>query len=128
MAVNKPAPIACTLSPAEFNNRAAWIAQLAGTVLLSHRIDGGTAHLLYRHDARKAVEQFVQQEQACCGFLSFEMGQTPDGITLTITAPPEALSDAAALFAHLLPSHETHVSPAVVPRPRGCGCVGSCGS
>lgn len=128
MAPNKPAPIACTLSPMEFSARAASIAQLTVTALLAHRIDGSTAHLLYRHEAKTAVNQLVQQEQECCHFLSFEMGQTSDGITLTITAPPEALSDAAALFAHLLPSQETHVSPAVAPEPLSCGCVGSCGS
>ena len=33
MAANKPAPIACTLSSAEFKTRAAWIAQLTDTTL-----------------------------------------------------------------------------------------------
>lgn len=126
MASNKPAPIACTLSAMEFKDRAATIAQLTATSLLSHRIDGCTAHLLYHQDAKKAVEQLVQQEKACCGFLSFEMGQSSDGITLTITAPQEAQSDAEALFAHLLPSQETHVDTAVANEARSCGCVSPC--
>ncbi|MBC3919208.1 hypothetical protein H8L32_17075 [Undibacterium sp. CY18W] len=126
MASNKPAPIACTLSAMEFKGRAASIAQLTATSLLSHRIDGCTAHLLYRQDAKQAVEQLVQQEQSCCGFLSFEMGQSSDGITLSITAPPEVQSDAEALFAHLLPSQETYVDTAGANETRSCGCVYRC--
>ncbi|MBC3917070.1 hypothetical protein H8L32_06250 [Undibacterium sp. CY18W] len=126
MAFIKPAPIACSLSAMEFKDRAASIAQLTATSLLSHRIDGCTAHLLYRQDAKQAVEQLVQQEQSCCGFLSFEIGQSSDVITLTITAPQEAQSDAEALFAHLLPSQETHVDAAVANGARSCGCVSPC--
>ncbi|MEC4718412.1 hypothetical protein RY831_04595 [Noviherbaspirillum sp. CPCC 100848] len=130
MVANKPAPIACTLSPAEFKHRAAWIAQLTETALMAHRIHGGTAHLLYRVEAKEAVEQLVRQEQTCCAFLQFEMSETPLGVEVNITAPPETHSDAAALFAHLLPSHKSSVSSDSAPAPqiRGCGCGSVCGS
>jgi len=42
MVVSKPAPIACTLSPAEFKHRAAWMARLTESALVAHRIHGGT--------------------------------------------------------------------------------------
>lgn len=122
MDANKPAPIACTLPLKEFKSRAAWIAQLTETSLLAHRIEGDTAHLLYRPDAKNEVEQLVRQEQACCTFLSFAMAETALGVSVTITAPAEARNDAHALFAHLLPSHE------VPARPQACGCGNTCGS
>ena len=87
MAANKPAPIACTLSPGEFKTRAAWIAQVTDTALMAYRIDGGTAHLLYRAEVKEAVEQLIRQEQACCGFLSFQMAETALGIQVNIAAP-----------------------------------------
>ncbi|WP_132979857.1 MULTISPECIES: hypothetical protein [unclassified Pigmentiphaga] len=116
MDASKPAPIACTLTPNEFKSRAAWISQLTETSLVAHRLEGDTAHFLYRLDAKKEVEQLVRQEQACCAFLSFAMADTALGISVTITAPAEARSGAHALFAHLLPSHS------VATEPRACGC------
>lgn len=127
MVANKPAPIACTLSPTEFKHRAAWIAQLTETALMAHRIDGGTAHLLYRVEAKEAVEQLVRQEQACCAFLQFEIAETPLGVEVNITAPPEARRDAFALFDHLLPSRKSPVSSAPVLPLHGCGCGSACG-
>jgi len=32
----------------------------------------------------------MRQEQACCAFLTFEMHEEPDAVTLTIKAPEEA--------------------------------------
>lgn len=114
------------MTAAVVQRREASIAQLTATSLLSHRIEGCTAHFLYRHEAKQAVEQLVQQEQACCAFPSFEMRQSSDGIALTITAPPEAKSDAETLFAQLLPSQKTRVDTAVANEARSCGCVSSC--
>lgn len=96
MNANKPAPITCTLSPAEFKDRSAWIAKVTTEALLTHHIQGGTAHLIYRREAKDLVEQLVRQEQACCGFLHFEMTEHPSGIAVTITAPEEAKAHAAA--------------------------------
>jgi hypothetical protein len=128
MAANKPAPIACTLTPNEFKDRAAWLSRLADEALLAHRIHGGTAHLLYRLEAKEAVEQLVRQEQACCSFLRFEMAQTVLGIEVSVTAPPEVREDAAALLAHLLPSGSSQDKKTVAPMNSSCGCGTSCGS
>lgn len=128
MVANKPAPIACTLTPNEFKDRAAWLPRLADDALLAHRIHGGTAHLLYRLEAKEAVEQLVRQEQACCSFLRFEMARTALGIEVSVAAPPEAREDATALLAHLLPSGFSQDKKAAASTPSSCSCGTSCGS
>lgn len=103
MDASKPVPIACMLSPDEFKGRLAWIEKLTAEALLTHHVKDGTAHLFYRAGAKDRVKQLVRQEQACCGFLRFEMADHVAGVALTITAPAEARADAEALFAHLIP-------------------------
>lgn len=127
MAANNPAPIACTLFPVEFKDRAARINKLAIEALITHHVQEDTAHLLYRLEAKDAVEQLVRQEQACCGFLSFEIMHRAAGIAVRITAPEDAKADAAALFAHFAPSSQAQ--PDSTTRvPKACGCGVTCGS
>ena len=98
-----PAPIACTLSGADFKERALWLTELKKRALIRHRLDGLSVHLVYRLEAAADVEKMVRQEQACCAFLHFDLQRTATGIELKVTAPVEAAADAQALFAHLLP-------------------------
>jgi hypothetical protein len=56
--------------------------------------------LTYDRSAAADVHEFVRREQACCGFLHFEVRESADAVHLTITAPPEAESAADELFAH----------------------------
>lgn len=128
MAANKPAPIACTRTPNEFADRAARLSQLADDALLAHRIHGGTAHLLYRLEAKEAVEQMVRQEQECCGFLRLEMVETVHGIEVNVIAPLEDRDDAAALLAHMLPSGSIQDKKILACRMVGCSCDTACGS
>jgi hypothetical protein len=100
---HSPAPIACTLSSADFKERALWLSELKKRALVSHRVDGLSAHLWYRLESAADVGKMVQQEQACCAFLHFDLRRTATGMELTVTAPAEAAADAQALFAHLLP-------------------------
>ena len=44
----------------------------------------------------------TRREQACCGFLRFDVRENAAAIRLTITAPPEAQSAADELFAHFV--------------------------
>jgi hypothetical protein len=97
------APIACTLSSADFKERALWLGELKKRALLSHRIEALSVHLSYRLEAAADVAKMVQQEQACCAFLHFDLRRTATAMELTVTAPVEAAADAQALFAHLLP-------------------------
>jgi hypothetical protein len=56
--------------------------------------------LTYDRSAAADVHEFVRREQACCGFLRFDVRESADAVHLTITAPPEAESAADELFAH----------------------------
>lgn len=97
------APIACTLSSADFKERALWLAELRKRALVHHRLDGLTVYLVYRLEAAADVEKMVRQEQACCAFLHFDLQRTAAGMELKVTAPVAAEADAQVLFAHLLP-------------------------
>jgi hypothetical protein len=50
------------------------------------------------------VGELMRQEQACCAFLTFEMHEKPDAVTLTIKAPEEAGATVGALFEPILPA------------------------
>jgi hypothetical protein len=92
-------PIACTLGDGDFKARVAWIANLNNNFLLSHSRGDLTLELTYRPQARDQVRQMVGQEQACCGFLGFELHEADDAIHLTITAPEPAREAAETVFA-----------------------------
>lgn len=91
-------PIACTLSGKDLRDRRASNADLAREGLLSHQRDDLALCLWYRPDVVGRVRQMVEQEEACCAFLSFQVDEQPDAVTLTIRAPEEAREIADALF------------------------------
>ena len=91
-------PIACTLSDKDLRDRRIWIADLARDGLLSHQRGDLALCLWYRPDVVGRVRQMVQQEEACCAFLSFQIHEQPDAVTLTIKATEEAREIADALF------------------------------
>jgi hypothetical protein len=53
------APIACTLAPDAFRDRASWIRDLTRRSLRSHRRDGVALHLLYEPDAAAEIRELV---------------------------------------------------------------------
>jgi hypothetical protein len=95
-------PIACTLGPGDFVDRVGWIRELSAKSLRSHRRDGLMLELTYGRCAAADVHQLVRREQACCGFLRFDVRESVDAVHLTITAPPEAQGAADELFAHFV--------------------------
>lgn len=99
----KSAPIACTLSAANFKERAAWLRELTSRALLTHQLDGLRLSLSYRLEAEDDVNKMVLQERDCCGFLVYAVSRTEASIDVTVTAPANASADAQALFSHLLP-------------------------
>ncbi len=50
----------------------------------------------------KRVFLMIEQERACCAFLSFALKQEPDAITVTIIAPEAVRDSADMLFAPFL--------------------------
>ena len=102
MTSNESPPIACTLAAGDFKDRVGWIRELSAKSLRSHHRDGLMLKLAYDRCAAAEVHEFVRREQACCGFLRFEVRESADAVHLTITAPPEAESVADDLFAHFV--------------------------
>jgi hypothetical protein len=95
-------PIACALGLGDFKDRIGWIRELSARALRSHRRDGLMLELTYDPSAAADVHDLVRREQACCGFLRFDVRESADAVHLTITAPPEAQSAADELFAHFV--------------------------
>jgi hypothetical protein len=102
MRSTESSPIACTLFAGDFKDRLEWIRELSAKSLRSHRREGLMLELTYDRCAAADVHEFVRREQACCGFLRFDVRESADAIHLTITAPPEARSAADDLFAHFV--------------------------
>jgi hypothetical protein len=97
-------PIACTLTVGDLRDRLAWIATLNRDALRGYDRTDLTLRLRYAPQAVQQVRQLKRQEQACCAFLTFEMGEEPDAVTLTIKAPEEARSTVDALFEAFVPA------------------------
>jgi hypothetical protein len=97
-------PIACTLAPGEYQARLAWIAELARDALLSFERRDHVLELRYALEAADRVREMVRKERECCGFLAFELEETPREIRLTIRAPEEARGALGMLFGEFLAS------------------------
>ena len=95
-------PIACTLDAAAHRDRTEWIAALNQRSLRAHRRDHMSLVLTYDARAAADIEQLVAQERRCCAFLSFQVAPSIDVVQLTVTAPQEATSALAEIFAPFL--------------------------
>jgi MerR family transcriptional regulator, copper efflux regulator len=91
-------PIACTLSPRAYRDRAEELSALARRAL-QHRIDHGirltfdTGEVTY--DRLRGI---VAAEAECCPFLTMRISRAPDVLHLEITGPDEAGPIIAELF------------------------------
>jgi hypothetical protein len=97
-------PIACTLTAGDLRDRLAWIATLNRDAQRGYGRSALTLRLRYDPQAVQQVRELMRQEEACCAFLTFEMHEETDAVTLTIKAPEEARSMVNALFEAFLPS------------------------
>ncbi|MGH9158981.1 MAG: hypothetical protein ACRD2X_03225 [Vicinamibacteraceae bacterium] len=91
-------PIACTLQGDSYQERLAWIADVARDGLRSHSRQDLMLDLRYGPEVAGRVRDMVRKEQDCCAFLDFELTETSDEVRLTITAPERAREVASALF------------------------------
>ena len=87
-------PIACSLNADDYRQRLDAVRELGAAALLSvsDRSDG--AELTFRNTTRVREELTAigQAENACCPFLDVSIGSDEDELSLTITAPREALA------------------------------------
>jgi hypothetical protein len=97
------APIACTLTPGDYNARLLRIRDLAAHSLRTARREPLRLHLTYAPEAAKEVRSLVREEQACCAFMQFAVRDDAQGVHVTITAPEEAREAANDLFVHFAP-------------------------
>jgi len=97
------APIACTLQPADYRERLAWIAELARDGLLEVSRDDLRLELTYAPQFAHLVREMVGNERNCCAFLDFKLAETDAGIRLTITAPERARDVSDAIFEQFVP-------------------------
>ena len=109
------APIACALTPGDYQQRAARIRDLAARSLRSARRDDLRLLLTYAPEAADDVRALVREEQACCAFLRFDVHDDGLGIDVTIAAPEAARAAANDLFAHFAPELAHSVQPASSP-------------
>lgn len=83
-------PIVCTLSQSDYGARLTTIAALSREALRHAERRGSTLDLRYAPQAAARVRALVEQERACCSFLTFHLEETSDEVRLIVTAPPAA--------------------------------------
>jgi hypothetical protein len=100
----RESPIACTLQGVSYQERLAWIAELARDGLCGVNREDLRLELTYASGVAGRLREMVDQEQKCCSFLDFELIETGADVRLTVTAPERAREVADALFEQFVPS------------------------
>jgi len=109
-------PIACTLAPGALQDRLAAIAALMRDGLRHYERRDLILDLRYATELRERVREMVRGERACCGFLAFDLRETPNDVRLIITAPETAREVADTIF-------EQFVSAAPSLSQSACSCA-----
>lgn len=108
--------IACTLSGDDYQKRLAAIAKLAGHALRRFERDDLRLTLHYDITAAARVRAMVTEEQACCGFLTFELDEEDaNEVRVSIRAPDEARLVADEIFAVFIGPHPASERPGQAP-------------
>jgi hypothetical protein len=102
VSVSAEPPLACCLSMGDYQNRIAWIEDMARKAMRSHARDDLVLSLAYAPEAAADVRKMVEQERICCAFLMFDLKEEADCIRVTITVPQAARDSADMLFGHFL--------------------------
>ena len=83
----KELPIACTLTPSATAERVEWLQRLGATSLLAGERRDDALHLSFDSAAETDVRAWVQAEQECCAFLSFEFNRDGRELSLAVAGP-----------------------------------------
>jgi len=95
------APIACTLTPAQYQSRAADLSSLGERALRSREPTDRGERLTFEagDEIERELRAAVAAEASCCSFLTMDLERHDDGLVLDISGPPEARPIIAELFA-----------------------------
>ena len=95
------APVACTLTPADYRRRAAELSSLAArSVAERASIDGGQRLSFIDIPAlERELLATIAAEAQCCAFLRMTLSRAADRLVLDITGPAEAQPIIDELFA-----------------------------
>jgi len=96
-----PAPIACSLTGADYRKRVTEAGQVARDALRERRRIEGGARLSFDEsaDIRERLEAFVAAEAECCPFLTMHLHATGGRLVLEVTGPEPAAPIIDELFA-----------------------------
>jgi hypothetical protein len=94
-------PIACTLSPGQYQDRTGELAALAARALRSRerRPDGEQLIFTDSADTERELRAVIAAEAGCCAFLRMDLQRAEDGLVLDIAGPQDARPVMAELFA-----------------------------
>lgn len=94
-------PIACTLRPSDYRDRAAQLRALADHALRSRSPIAGGERLTFAPGARiqQRLRDAIAAEASCCAFLDMQLREEPGALVLDITGSTEAQPIIAELFA-----------------------------
>jgi hypothetical protein len=106
-------PVACTLDTEAWPRRLEWIADLNRAALIGARRQGRSLVLTYKPKYAAPVRELIRRERQCCAFLSFDLREAADDVTLVIGVPESAGDGIDAILA---PFSATTASRS------GCGC------
>ena len=108
-------PIACMLTGQDLEQRVAWIADLNRRSLQKTARADLQLTLTYDRSALKKVEQMVEQERACCPFLTFDIQSDRHRVNVRIVAPEDAREVADEVFKQFTGNATSS----------GCSCCGT---
>lgn len=99
--ITDPAPIACSLTAAEYRKRVADTGQVARDDLLERQPITGGARLSFDDTpgVHERLEAFVAAESECCPFLTMNLRTTDGRLILEVTGPELAAPIIEDLFA-----------------------------
>ena len=94
-------PIACTLTPGQYQDRTGELATLAARALRSREPTPNGERLIFAggEDTERELREVVAAESSCCSFLRMELQRADEGVVLDVAGPVDARPIIAELFA-----------------------------
>jgi hypothetical protein len=94
-------PVACTLSPGQYQDRTGELGALAARALRSREEtpDGERLTFTDSPDIERELRAAIAAESICCAFLRIDLQRADEGLVLDVAGPHDARPIIAALFA-----------------------------